>query len=150
MKLKRRILWFIWAGTAVLSVLAFIPVPIVVVAATFILFVPTIVLACPPNLLLLVTALLVIALLAPDSTAAPSQEDRSACRRLVVRAGRGRRLLQLPNLPGSREVFPRRSRFLEDAASDELPKPNCRVENNNAHARSVRRKKKSFVLSVPI
>jgi hypothetical protein len=110
MKLKRRILWFIWAATAVLSVLAFIP--IVVVAATFILFVPAIVLACSPNLLLHVTALLVIALPAPDSTAAPGQEGRSACRRLVVRAGRGRRLLQLPNLPGSREGFPRRSRFL--------------------------------------
>jgi hypothetical protein len=65
--LKRRI-WFIWAATAVLSVLAF--VPIVVIAATFILFVPAIVLACAPNLLLLVTALLVIALLAPDSTGA--------------------------------------------------------------------------------
>jgi hypothetical protein len=50
--LKRRI-WFIWAATAVLSVLAF--VPIVVIAATFILFVPAIVLACAPNLLLLLT-----------------------------------------------------------------------------------------------
>jgi hypothetical protein len=72
--LKRRI-WFIWAATAVLSVLAF--VPIVVIAATFILFVPAIVLACAPNLLLLVTALLVIALLAPDSTGA-RQASRAA------------------------------------------------------------------------
>jgi hypothetical protein len=45
--LKRRI-WIIWAATAVLSVLAF--VPIVVIRATFILFVPAIVLACAPNL----------------------------------------------------------------------------------------------------
>ena len=72
--MKRRI-WFIWAATAVLSVLAF--VPIVVIAATFILFVPAIVLACAPNLLLLVTALLVIALLAPDSTGA-RQASRAA------------------------------------------------------------------------
>jgi hypothetical protein len=72
--LKRRI-WFIWTATAVLSVLAF--VPIVVIAATFILFVPAIVLACAPNLLLLVTALLVIALLAPDSTGA-RQASRAA------------------------------------------------------------------------
>jgi hypothetical protein len=56
-------------------VLAF--VPIVVIAATFILFVPAIVLACAPNLLLLVTALLVIALLAPDSTGA-RQASRAA------------------------------------------------------------------------
>jgi len=41
-------IWFIWAATAVLSVLAF--VPIVVIRATFILFVPAIVLACAPNL----------------------------------------------------------------------------------------------------